>query len=230
MSLPGFGEHLELEEIRELMEGQAISTEWVERMLHLWSCEECRQEMRELFPTQAPRLLERLFPWMRSASPNLDAPASSSWKRWESLREEDLRNALTRQLALAREEDQAVELWRRFRDHDEAQWSLLVANHPAVQTFGMVRLLLRRAKASWRSSPRRAEKLTRTALGILDRLPWERYDRLQLEQTHALALGVSRQRPEGPEKIARSPGGPRSGEGIASSSVLPPGGGMAPTV
>jgi len=189
VTLPGIGEHLKVEEIRELMEGEAVSTDWVERMLHLWFCEECRQEMREQFPAQAPRLLERLFPWMRSASPNLDAPMNSSWKRWETVREDDLRTALARQLTLAREEEQAVEVWRRYRDYDEAQWSLLISNHPRVQTFGMVRLLLRRAKASWRGNPRHAEGLTRTALGILDRLPRGRYSRLQIKQTHALAWG-----------------------------------------
>jgi len=186
---PGIGEHLRIEDIRELIEGEAVSTEWSERMLHLRFCEECRQEMRERFPAQAPRLVERLFPWLRAATPDVDGPANTSWKRWEKLPEEDLRAALACQRALAQEEEEAVELWRRFRDHDEAQWTLLISNHPRFQTFGMVRLLLRRARASWRSNPRRAETLTRAALGIFDHFPWDRYHRLQVEQTHALAWG-----------------------------------------
>lgn len=186
---PGIGEHLRFEDIRELIEDEAVSTEWAERMLHLRFCEDCRQEMRERFPAQAPRLLERLFPRLRAATPDVDGPANTSWKRWENLPEADLRAALACQRALAHEEEEAVELWRRFRDHDEAQWSLLISNHPRIQTFGMVRLLLRRAKASWRSNPRRAETLTRAALGILDHLPRDRYHRLQVEQTHTLAWG-----------------------------------------
>ena len=186
---PGIGEHLHFEDFRELMEDEAVSTEWAERMLHLRYCEECRQEIRERFPAQAPRLLERLFPWLRAATPDVDGPANNSWKRWEDFQKEDVQAALACQQALAQEEEEAVELWRRFREYDEAQWSLLLSNHPRVQTFGMVRLLLRRARASWRSNPKRAEVLTRAALGIFEHFPWDRYHRLQVEQSHALAWG-----------------------------------------
>lgn len=189
MKRPGIGEHLGIEEIRELIQEEAVSTQWVERMMHVRLCEDCRQEIRERFPDQGPRLVERLFPALRSASPHVDGPTSNSWKRWENLRDGDLQAALACELALAQEEEEAALLWQRFRNHDETQWSLLIANHPRVQTFGMVRLLLRRAKASWRSNPKRAEVLTRAALGIFDHFPWDQYHRPHLEQTHALAWG-----------------------------------------
>jgi len=168
---------------------EAVSTEWVERMLHLRLCAECRQQMRELYPASAPKLVEKLFPGLRSATPDINGPRSPAWRDAGVSMAPKIQVALERERELAREDEEAAKLWLRFRDLGASRWALLIANHRGVQTFGMIRLLLRRSKAFWRSDPNRAETLTRWALGIFPRLDAGRYNRLQVAQAHSLAWG-----------------------------------------
>jgi len=181
--------HLGFEELAELVAEEAVSTEWVERMLHLRLCAECRQQMRELYPALAPKLVERLFPGLRSATPDIDGPRSPAWRDLGLSRSPQIQVALERERELAREDEDAAKLWLRFRDLEDSRWALLVGNHRGVQTFGMIRLLLRRSRAFWRSDPNRAETLTRWALAIFPRLDAGRYNRLQAAQAHCLAWG-----------------------------------------
>jgi len=182
-------DHLQSEDFRELIEGEAVSTRWVERLLHLRLCDECREELHERYPGRAPKALDRLFPSLRGGCPDPDGPGGRPTVDFRRLGEKPLREASRHLQRLAEEEEAAVRLWRRFRHQEPRRWTLLVHNHPGFLTYGMVKLLLRRSRNSWHSDPRRAERLTRIALAVLERLPAGEYDRLELQQTYALAHG-----------------------------------------
>jgi len=182
-------EHLTDGDLQELVGGEAVSTRWVKRLLHLRHCDSCQQRAEELLPGRGLKIVNRLFPSLSAASRDPDGPDGQVWVDLNCVPDAVLRKVLELNTKLAREEERAVQLWHRFRDHKPERWSLLARNHPGFATLGMVELLLRESRRFWRRDGRRAELLTRLALEIHGRLQATEYDDRCLTETGALVRG-----------------------------------------
>lgn len=182
-------EHLTDAELQELVGGEAISTRWVKRLLHLRHCDSCQQRAEELCPGRGLKIVNRLFPSLSAASRELDGPDGQVWVDLSCVPDAVLRQVLELNTKLAREEEKAVQLWHRFRDHKPERWSLLARNHRGFATLGMVELLLRESRRFWRRDGRRSELLSRLALEIHGRLRATEYDDRCLEEAGALIRG-----------------------------------------
>jgi len=182
-------EHLTDADLQDLVTGEAVSTRWVRRLLHLRHCDSCQQRAEELFPGRGLKIVDRLFPSLSAASEDPDGPGGDVWVDLQRVPDPVLRQVLEVNLKLAREEERAVQIWRRFRDQAPERWWLLARNFPGFTTLGMANLLLREARRLWRRNARRSELLTRLSLELLESLERSEYDLRCVEETRALAWG-----------------------------------------
>lgn len=158
-------DHLTDSELRHLLKDQLSRRKLAERLIHLATCDDCRDRLRAMFPEEAPVRFRR---WFGTPTPpatqGLSKPHLEAVVRW----------GREKLLAAIREMEAAEKLWLEISPLSESRRHLLVLNSTRFHNLGFVVTLLEAARNTWLDDPEEAHALVQLAIKLLSRMEIQR--------------------------------------------------------
>lgn len=152
--MAGMGrEHLTLEEMSYLLDGQNELTTLVDGLVHLLVCPRCWERFRKRYPERSRFLFLESF--------GTEAPP-------RSISPDRLRDGLQ---AVLRDVQESGKALKELLSHPSARRTLLVRNSTRFQTIGLAGQLLEEARLTWDEDPWQALELVELGLLVLRRIP-----------------------------------------------------------
>ena len=166
----------------------AASEEHRRLIEHLLSCEACRERMRPFLRHRQPiSLMEHMAPVL-GGSPTKPCSYSQAIQRSEVDHQQRL-------FLFERERAEARGLFADLITHPQERRRLILANRPRFHTWGLLELLIERAREVGYANPAQGEELGELALCLADRLDAEYYGAERIEDLKArIWAGISNSR------------------------------------
>ncbi len=155
---------------------------------HLLSCEACRERVRPFLRRRRSTALTKRMASVVGSDHGAHCDYSHVLRRSEASHQQRL-------FAFERERAEAHGLFGELLAHPQERCRLILANHPRFHTWGLLELLIERAREAGYADPAQGEALGELALCLADRLDADLYGAERIEDLKARAwAGISNSR------------------------------------